>query len=234
MPSITRLIGIFTAIAAAAFIGFTGGASDQSAKAQTLVVAVPGTPASLDGEQALTSEGEMMMANIHAGDLFMYKVMDVADLPTMTVDLRSTDDRGVNGLVAESWETSADGKSVTVKLKQGMKSPYGNEITAEDYKWAWQRRFAVKGVGKFIGDVVGISGPDSTGCSPAATTNQCRRTASASAPEARATTARSTLCSSSLNSVCSRSMAPKWTRAMFGNCSVERTASAKEMPRRSA
>ena len=161
MPSITRLVSIFTAIAVAAFIGFTGGAFDQSAKAQTLVVAVPGTPASLDGEQALTSEGEMMMANIHAGDLFMYKVMDVADSPTMTVDLRSTDDRGVNGLVAESWETSADGKSVTVKLKQGMKSPYGNEITAEDYKWAWQRRFAVKGVGKFIGDVVGISGPDS-------------------------------------------------------------------------
>ena len=40
MPSITRLVGIFTAIAVAAFIGFTGGASDQSAKAQTLVVAL--------------------------------------------------------------------------------------------------------------------------------------------------------------------------------------------------
>ena len=42
-----------------------------------------------------------------------------------------------------------------------MKSPYGNEVTAQDYKWAWERRWQLKGVGKFIGDVVGIASPDS-------------------------------------------------------------------------
>jgi peptide/nickel transport system substrate-binding protein len=136
-------------------------ADAQDARERTLVVAVPGTPASIDGEQALTSEGEMMMANVHGGDLFSYKIIEIPDDPADTVDLRSTDDRGVTGLTAESWEMSEDGKTVTVKLKQGMKSPYGNEFNADDYVWSWERRFEVKGVGKFMADVLGIDGPES-------------------------------------------------------------------------
>ena len=56
---------------------------------------------------------------------------------------------------------SEDGTSVTINLKKGIKSYTGNEFTAEDYKWAWARRFEVKGVGKFIGDVIGINGAES-------------------------------------------------------------------------
>ena len=155
MLRITRLarFGIAAAIAAMLAAGV--------AKAETLVMAIANTPASLDGDQALSAEGEMMMANIHGGDLFLYKIIKQPDMSADTVDLRSTDDRGVVGLVAESWETSEDGTSVTINLKKGMKSYTGNEFTAEDYKWAWARRFAVKGVGKFIGDVIGINGAES-------------------------------------------------------------------------
>jgi len=131
------------------------------AKAETLVIAIANTPVSIDGDQALSAEGEMMMANIHGGDLFLYKIIKQPDQSADSVDLRSTDDRGVVGLVAESWEKSEDGKSITINLKKGMKSYYGNEFTAEDYKWAWSRRLAVKGVGKFIGDVIGIDNADS-------------------------------------------------------------------------
>ena len=46
------------------------------AKAETLVMAIANTPASLDGDQALSAEGEMMMANIHGGDLFLYSGLD--------------------------------------------------------------------------------------------------------------------------------------------------------------
>ena len=119
------------------------------AKAETLVMAIANTPASLDGDQALSAEGEMMMANIHGGDLFLYKIIEQPDKSADSVDLRSTDDRAVVGLVAESWEMSEDGTSVTINLKKGVKSYAGNEFTAEDYKWAWARRFEVKGVGKF-------------------------------------------------------------------------------------
>jgi peptide/nickel transport system substrate-binding protein len=142
-------------------LALAASAAAQDLRERTLVVAVPGTPASLDGEQALTSEGEMMMANVHGGDLFSYKIIEIPNDPADTVDLRSTDDRGVTGLLAESWQMSDDGKTVTVKLKQGIKSPYGNEFDADDYVWSWARRFAVKGVGKFMADVLGIDGPDS-------------------------------------------------------------------------
>ena len=130
------------------------------AENDTLVMAIQGTPAAIDGEQALTSEGEMMMANVHGGDLFAYKVTKASD-STQTVDLRSTGDQGVVGLIAESWESNEDGTVYTIKLKQGMKSAYGNAVMSGDYRWAWERRFAVKSVGKFMADVLGIDSPDS-------------------------------------------------------------------------
>ena len=100
MLSFTRLAKL--GLAAAVAVTFAAGA----AKAETLVMAIANTPASLDGDQALSAEGEMMMANIHGGDLFLYKIIEQPDKSADTVDLRSTDDRGVVGLVAESWEMS--------------------------------------------------------------------------------------------------------------------------------
>jgi peptide/nickel transport system substrate-binding protein len=123
---------------------------------------VPENPRSVSHAlTANTSEGEMMMANVHGGDLFAYKIIEIPNDPADTVDLRSTDDHGVTGLLADSWKMSEDGKTVTVKLKQGIKSPYGNEFDADDYVWSWARRFEVKGVGKFMADVLGIDGPES-------------------------------------------------------------------------
>lgn len=153
-----RFAGLIAGIAATVGIAAFPGASD--AVADTLVMAIQGTPASIDGEQALTSEGEMMMANVHGGDLFSYKVIK-GQGNAESVDLRSTGDQGVDGLVAESWTMSPDGTEVTVKLKAGMKSSAGNPITAADYRWAWERRFEVKAVGKFMADVLGIDSPDS-------------------------------------------------------------------------
>lgn len=143
-------------MAAVAGLALAGGTS----QAKTLVMAIQGTPASIDGEQALTSEGEMMMANVHGGDLFGYKIIPGSGNAN-SVDLRSTGDQGVYGLTAESWTMSPDGTEVTVKLKQDMKSPSGNAISAADYVWAWERRFEVKAVGKFMADVLGIDSPKS-------------------------------------------------------------------------
>lgn len=157
----SKIRRLITVAAVGTFVAMSTSFLALSVNAQTLVVAIQGTPASLDGEQALTSEGELMMANIHGGDLFLYKILEIPNDVSDTVDLRSTDDRGVVGLLADTWEMSADGKSVTINLKKGILSPYGNEFTAADYKWAWERRFAVKGVGHFMAAVLGIDSPDS-------------------------------------------------------------------------
>jgi peptide/nickel transport system substrate-binding protein len=139
----------------------TGVSISALAADETLVLAIPGTPAAIDGEQALTSEGEMMMANVHGGDLFGYKIIKGAGGAPDSVDLKSTGDKGVVGLIAQSWEVNPEGTLYSVKLKEGMKSPYGNAVSAADYRWAWERRFEVKSVGKFMADVLGIDSPDS-------------------------------------------------------------------------
>jgi peptide/nickel transport system substrate-binding protein len=150
----------YLSLLAGACIALTIAAPSLAAD-HTLIIAIQGTPAAIDGEQALTSEGEMMMANIHGGDLFAYKPLQGSGGAPDSVDLKSTGDKGVIGLIAQSWEVNPDGTVYTVKLKPEIKSPYGNAVTAADYRWAWERRFAVKSVGKFMADVLGIDSPDS-------------------------------------------------------------------------
>ncbi len=43
------------------------------------------------------------------------------------------------GGVAESWEVSADGKTITFKIRPGLKFHSGNPVTAEDVAWSLQR-----------------------------------------------------------------------------------------------
>ena len=136
-------------------------ASADDARRHTLVVAVATTPASIDGEQAPTAEGEMMMANIHGGDLFAFKVKENPEYHVREVDLKSVGDAGVVGRLAESWTVEDSGKTYTIHLKHGINSPYGHEFTAADYHWSWARRFAMKSVGAFMAAVLGIDGPDS-------------------------------------------------------------------------
>jgi oligopeptide transport system substrate-binding protein len=40
---------------------------------------------------------------------------------------------------AESWDTSADGKTVTFHLRSGLKWTNGDPLTAQDYEWSWKR-----------------------------------------------------------------------------------------------
>ena len=148
-------------VLAAAALAATSPSLAQSARDRALVVAVATTPASVDSEQAPTAEGETMMANTVGGDLFAYKVVRNSQYNVDEVDLKSVGDQGVVGRFADSWTVEDGGKIITVKLKHGIKSPYGNEFTAADYRWSWDRRFAMKSVGKFMGDVLGLDGPDS-------------------------------------------------------------------------
>ena len=158
-------VGLTRTLLAMAIVGgfaaLGGSASAQDARKHTLVVAVATTPASIDGEEAPTAEGEMIMANIHGGDLFAFKVKDNPEYHVREVDLKSVGDAGVEGRLADSWSVEDGGKTYTIHLKHGIKSPFGNEFTAADYRWSWARRFAMKSVGAFMAAVLGIDGPDS-------------------------------------------------------------------------
>lgn len=49
----------------------------------------------------------------------------------------------LRGDLAETWETSEDGKTLTFHLRKGVKSSFGNEMTAEDVKWSLDRSVAL-------------------------------------------------------------------------------------------
>jgi peptide/nickel transport system substrate-binding protein len=59
------------------------------------------------------------------------------------------------GFLAERWEATPDAREWTVQLRRGVISHFGNELTADDVKWSWDRAYALRGVGLWRSRVVG-------------------------------------------------------------------------------
>ena len=53
----------------------------------------------------------------------------------------------LQGRLAESWESSDGDRTWTIRVRPGVRSHAGNELTAEDVVWMVQRVFALRGVG---------------------------------------------------------------------------------------
>jgi peptide/nickel transport system substrate-binding protein len=63
--------------------------------------------------------------------------------------------------LAETWEASPDGKTFTFNLRKGVKFHTGNEMTAADVKWSWERAMGLKGNPSFLFEgVESIETPD--------------------------------------------------------------------------
>jgi peptide/nickel transport system substrate-binding protein len=72
-------------------------------------------------------------------------------------DLTTPDPR-----LAESWDYAPDGTSIVVNLRKGVMSAAGNEMTADDVKYMWDRKFgAGSGEGAFYTSVLNLASPDS-------------------------------------------------------------------------
>ena len=54
------------------------------------------------------------------------------------------------GQAGRSLELDPGGKFIRFQLRQGVKSNWGNELTAEDVKWTWDRKFALGALGAFF------------------------------------------------------------------------------------
>ena len=66
----------------------------------------------------------------------------------------------LQGRLAESWDVSADGRKATFTLREGVKSNWGNTLSAADVKWTWDRKFHLKGTGAFITKMLGMTSED--------------------------------------------------------------------------
>jgi peptide/nickel transport system substrate-binding protein len=163
-----RVLGGSAAIGAAALAGPLGSrmACAQSVD-RTLVIAAPATPQRLDMEYDI-SLGSVDAVGALYDTLLAYEKVPDPDAPgVMREDIGVHPDKpgelALRGLLAERWELSGDSRKATFILRQGVKSNWGNPLTADDVKWTWDRKFHLKGTGLFITKMLGMTSPRSRG-----------------------------------------------------------------------
>ncbi|MDR6100444.1 peptide/nickel transport system substrate-binding protein [Agrobacterium larrymoorei] len=121
---------------ATALLATTSGAMAQGAS-ETLIVAGPRTPESLDQEYPPTEAGHEARRNIFER-LLVYAMK--ADASGAQVE----DFSKIEGALAERYELAPDNKSITFYLRKGVKSAAGNEMTADDVMWTFERGWNMK------------------------------------------------------------------------------------------
>lgn len=145
------LAAVAAAVLAAALVAVVGTAAAASGKtaaaSRTFVKVIAGLPTSVD---------PVNYQNRPSSD----------NLPTFTSPLvrghgvapgakALPGSYAVDAFAATAWTRGADG-SWTFKLREGVKSPSGNTMTADDVKWSFDRANALDGVSRFLFSVANI------------------------------------------------------------------------------
>ena len=109
-------------------------------------------------------EVENIMYNTYAGDLVQYVSVWYPEHGTCGAGVNQEGEKQVTGRWAESWEESEDGTVWTFKLRKGIVSYAGNEMTCEDHRWSWERGFEMKAVKFFFTKVLLIEKHEDVSC----------------------------------------------------------------------
>jgi len=117
-----------------------GNAADTS----TLVVAVPEVPTNLDREFTFEFQAFDVLQNTME-ELVEWRQVRRPD-GSFTLDFGAP----MEPRLAESWSYSPGHKTLTINLRKGVMSEYGNELTAEDFKWTYDRAYYLKAGGTFF------------------------------------------------------------------------------------
>jgi peptide/nickel transport system substrate-binding protein len=161
---VTRRTVIEAAVAVAAggalpaSLSLTAEAAEET---HTMVIAAPATPQSLDHEFDVSLGTIDSVGGLYDNLLEYEKVPDKNAPEALREDISVHTDRPYNlalkGKLAEKWEVTPDGMVGRFTLRQGVKSNWGNELTAEDVKWTWDRKLHLSGLGPFQTGVLGIT-----------------------------------------------------------------------------
>ncbi|MDO9714079.1 ABC transporter substrate-binding protein [Paracraurococcus lichenis] len=113
-----------------------GGPAGAQSRAATLVVAGPRVPESLDQEYPPTEAGHEARRNIFERLLrYAPKTQDGVQAENFDV---------LEGALAENWDLAPDGRSITFRLRPGVKSFAGNTLSADDVMWTFERGWNLK------------------------------------------------------------------------------------------
>lgn len=117
-----------------------GGGGGQE---ETLVIAAAQTPSTLEVEFGVGYENVEAVKNMHA-TLVRNPYIDAGN-GAFRQDVTSFEPE-----LAESWEVTEGGKVVTFKLKQGLKSVEGNDLTADDVVYTFERKLSTNSISTFL------------------------------------------------------------------------------------
>lgn len=130
---VRRLAAIGTASAVALALAGCGGSSggDSSSSSKTLTVAWASTPTQLD-PNVFTG-----LTWVYGLDAYMDTLLDYDTSKAVEGQVLGVD--ALKPALAESFEANADNTQYTFKLREGVKSEYGNEFNADDVIWSFDR-----------------------------------------------------------------------------------------------
>ena len=149
----------------AAAVAAVTAASAENARAadtsKTLLIASPSTPQGLDGEYDVSLGTVDSTGALYDNLIAFRKIPDPASPDVMREDIGVHPELpyglALEGRLAEKWELAPDGTRATFTLRQGVKSAWGNPLTAEDVQYSWARRLNSKGIGAFMARMLGLT-----------------------------------------------------------------------------
>ena len=140
-------------------------AAESATPSGTLVVAAPATPSSLDSEFNVDIQTTDAVGMLYDSLVKFRAIPDPDNSNVRREDLAFHKNEkygwALEGKLAESWHLEKNGRKAVFQLRKGVKSNWGNELTAKDVKYTWDRHFALKGVGGFFIGVLKLPNPNS-------------------------------------------------------------------------
>ncbi|MEQ8348529.1 MAG: ABC transporter substrate-binding protein [Sneathiellaceae bacterium] len=130
----------------------------------TLVVASPATPQSLDSEFDVSLGTFEAIAACYDSLVEFAKITDPTDPDARREDIDDYPGKpgrvNMVGKLAESWEIDPNSSWIRFKLREGVMSNWGNELTAEDVVWTWHRKLGLGAIGAFFANTISFVRPD--------------------------------------------------------------------------
>ena len=132
----------------------------------TMIIAIPGTPPGIDPDLQAAPQmftigaqlyGELGLRWGRAPYTAQQTIADPNKVPGFWV--ADTDQTKLTPGIIQSCTLAPDGSKVTLSLRQGVMSPYGNEFTTDDILWGIQRSVAHNFIGAFFMGVGGAPDP---------------------------------------------------------------------------
>lgn len=122
--------------------------SELSRKGEPLIVAAPSTPTGFDRELDVTTADLEQTNNVFANAL-TWDTQPAEGIPE-PLEAYEQDAYELVPSACEDWELTDGGERLVLRVREGMISNYGNEITAEDAVWTYERVYPLGGASTFL------------------------------------------------------------------------------------